>query len=145
MHTLAVTLRLKQGRLDEALSLSQQAVQRWPNDLAAALGRVEALQKAGRHQEAVAFVNAAVKRWPDDGRLYQMQAISYEHLNKGVEARQAMAAHYENIGALPAAVSQLTQARNMTSDFYAKSKLDVEIRRLQDTVLENRALLERFE
>ncbi len=144
VHNLAVALRLKQNRLDDALALSQQAAQRWPDDLGIALGRVEALQKAGRDNEAVAFVQSAVKRWPDDGRLYQMQATSYDRLKKGVEARRAMAVHYEKIGALPAAVEQLKQARAMTSDFYVQSQLDVEIRRLQDTVLENRALLERF-
>ncbi len=144
VHNLAIALRLKQQRMDEALKLSQQAAQRWPDDLGIALSRAETLQKAGRDAEAVKFTQEAIKRWPDEPRLYQMQAASHDRMKQGVEARRAMAQHYEKIGALPAAVEQLKQARSMTTDFYLQSQLDVEIRRLQDTVLENRALLERF-
>lgn len=144
VHNLAVALRIKQKQLDEALSLSQQGVQRWPQDLGVALARADALQAAGQHAEAIAFLRDALKHWPREARLHQMQAVSHERLSQGVEARQAMARYYEQIGALPAAIEQLKQARTLSTDFYVQSQLDVEVRRLQETVLSNRALLERF-
>lgn len=144
MASLAVTMLLKQKKQDEALALSLQANKRWPDDLGVALARVEALQAAGADDQAVQFLQAAAKRWPQEAKFYQLLAASYERLGQGVQARQAMAVYYEKVGALPAAVDQLKQARAMSQDFYVQSQLDVEIRRLQETLLENRALLERF-
>nr|WP_226952427.1 M48 family metalloprotease [Mesopusillimonas faecipullorum] len=144
VHNLAVALRIKQKRWDGALRLSQEAVQRWPQDLGIALSRVDALQAAGQDTEALTFLQSAIKKWPREARLYQLQAGSYERLNQGIEARRAMARYYEQVGALPAAIEQLKQARALSTDFYVQSQIDVEIRRLQETVLANRALLERF-
>lgn len=144
LHSLAIALRIKQKRMDEALALSQQAVQRWPQDLGIIMARADALQAAHKDADAIKFLQAAAKRWPREARLYQMQAVSHERLGQGVESRQAMARYYEQIGALPAAVEQLKQARALSTDFYVQSQLDVEVRRMQETVLANRALLERF-
>jgi len=141
---LAVSLRLKQENWASALQLSQQTVRQWPQDLDSALTRAEVLQAVGQHDEAVKFLAQSILRWPDQARLYQLQAMSFERLQQGVQARQAMATYYEKMGALPAAVEQLRQARAMSRDFYVQTQLDVRIRQLQDTLLENRALLERF-
>ena len=48
------------------------------------------------------------------------------------------------MGMYPAALTQLTQARTMTQDFYVQSELDVEIRTLRARIAEDRRLLERF-
>jgi len=141
---LATSLHLKQAQWERALQHSQQAVKRWPNDLESALMRAEVLQTTHHHDEAVKFLEQSILRWPQEARLYQLQAISFERLQQGVRARQAMAMHYEKMGALRAAIEQLRQARAMSQDFYMQAQLDANIRRLQDTVLENRALLERF-
>ncbi|XOT98630.1 peptidase, partial [Alcaligenes pakistanensis] len=46
--------------------------------------------------------------------------------------------------ALPTAVEQLQQARNLTQDFYQQSELDTQIRQLRERVESERVLLERF-
>jgi len=141
---LAVSLRLKQENWALALQLSQQTVRQWPQDLDSALTRAEVLQAVEQHDEAIKFLAQSILRWPNQARLYQLQAMSFERLQQGVAARQAMATYYEKMGALPAAVEQLRQARAMSTDFYMQTQLDVHIRQLQNTLLENRALLERF-
>jgi len=141
---LAVALLLKQEKWEAALALSREAVRQWPDDLESALTRTDALQTTGQHDEAVNFLAQALLRWPQEARLYQLQAISFERLQQGVQARRSMAAYYEKMGALPAAVEQLRQARAMSRDFYTQTQLDVHIRQLQETLMENRALLERF-
>jgi len=55
-----------------------------------------------------------------------------------------MATCYERIGALPAAVSQLNQARGLSKDFYQQSQIDVRIRDIKTRMDEDRALLARF-
>jgi len=141
---LAVRLRLKQGNRASALQLSQQAVRQWPQELDSALTRAEVLQAVEQHDEAVKFLAQSILHWPDQARLYQLQAMSFERLQQGVAARQSMATYYEKMGALPASVEQLRQARAMSTDFYVQTQLDVRIRQLQETLMENRALLERF-
>lgn len=141
---LRAGLALDQGDADRALSLAQNAAARWPDSQAIALTVVDALQKTGRDAQAVTFLKERIIRWPDVPRFHQLLAQSYERLGQQVDARRAMAAYYELTGALPTAVEQLQQARNLTSDFYLQSQLDVEIRNLKERLMAERALLERF-
>ncbi|WP_397473981.1 M48 family metalloprotease [Pusillimonas sp.] len=141
---LSIALSIKQGRHEQALGQAETAWSRWPQSLGVALAMVEALKVARQDQKAVQFLEQRIKQWPDEPRLYQLLAQSHERLGKGVDARRAMAVYYEKVGALPTAVEHLQQARGMSSDFYVQSQLDVEIRRLQEKVRSDRALLERF-
>lgn len=141
---LAIHLALDQGKYESASSLASDAVQRWPDNLAVALAQAQALQKAGDDSTAVKLLKRRTLQWPDVPRLHQLQAQGYERLGQKIEARQSMAAYYELIGALPAAVAQLQQARNLSNDFYLQSQLDVQIRTMQEKLKADRALLERF-
>ncbi|HEY9279233.1 MAG TPA: M48 family metalloprotease [Eoetvoesiella sp.] len=142
--SLAVTLALKQGDGSEALTQAQGAWSRWPGNQGVALAVVSALQNQARDKEAVAFLSQRIQQWPDLPRLHQLQAQSYERLKQPVDARRAMAAYYEKVGALPTAVEQLQQARGMSKDFYIQSELDTRIRTLKERLKSDRALLERF-
>lgn len=141
---LSIALETKQGRHDQALSQAEAAWSRWPQSLGVALAKVETLHQTGQDQRAVDFLTGLIKKWPDEPRLYQLRGQSYERLGRGVDARRDMAVYYEKIGALPTAVDQLQQARAMSNDFYVQSQIDVEVRRLQEKVRSDRALLERF-
>ncbi|HUH87173.1 MAG TPA: M48 family metalloprotease [Pusillimonas sp.] len=141
---LSVALALKQGRHPEALDQAEAASSRWPQSLGVALAKVNALSQSGQDERAVQFLNGLIGKWPDEPSLYQLRAQSYDRLGKGVDARRSMAVYYEKIGALPTAVEHLQQARAMSNDFYVQSQVDVEIRRLQEKVRSDRALLERF-
>src|SRR5690606_24395901 len=135
---------LSRGDDAGALALSQAAWQRWPDSQAITLAKVESQQKTGRDAEAIPFLQGAIKQWPDVPRLHQLLAQSQERMGRKVEARRSMAAYYDLTGALPTAVEQLQQARNMTKDFYIQSELDVQIRTLKERLKADRELLERF-
>ncbi len=141
---LSVMLALAGEEYGQALSLARAAADRWPDDQALALAMVETLQKSNKDEQAVEALGGYIKRWPDIARLHQLQAQSHERLGRQVQARQAMARYYEMVGALPSAVEQLRQARNLSQDFYVQSELDVRIRALRERLDSQRALLERF-
>ena len=141
---LAVSLALAQGDNTRASTLAQAAWERWPDSQGIALARVEAMQKTGQDTAAVPFLQERIKQWPDVPRLYQLLAQSQERLGQKVAARRTMASYYDLTGALPTAVEQLQQARNMTKDFYVQSELDVQIRTLKERLKADRELLERF-
>lgn len=141
---LRAGLALDQGDAARALDLSRSAWSRWPDSQAIALAVVDSLQKNGLDVQAVPFLQERIRQWSDAPRFHQLLAQSQERLGQQVEARRAMAAYYEQTGALPTAVEQLQQARGLTSDFYLQSELDVEIRTLKERLGAERALLERF-
>ncbi|NYT65192.1 M48 family metalloprotease [Alcaligenaceae bacterium] len=141
---LAINLALAQGNELSALEQASAAAKRWPDSQGVALAQIEAMQKTGRDTEAIAVLKQRIMQWQDVPRLYQLLAQSQERLGLRLDARRSMASYYELTGALPAAVEQLQQARNMTNDFYLQSQLDVQIRTMKERLKDDRALLERF-
>lgn len=142
---LSVVVDLERGHTDRALQTARQAWQQWPRSQSVAMVMAEALQKTGADRQALEFLQARAKQWPDIPDWHRMQAHSYERLGEAIPARRAMARYYEDTGALPTAVEHLQQARNLTSDFYLQSELDVQIRELKERLMSQRALLKRFE
>jgi predicted Zn-dependent protease len=140
-----IDIELARRQVAPALSLAQAAHKRWPQRRSFVLRTAQSLQLLGRDTEAVTFLKAQIKRWPtQDPELYKMLAMSQERIGERVEARQTMAAYYENLGALPSAFTQLQQARTMSKDFYVQSQIDVKIRELSSRIADDRRLLERF-
>lgn len=128
-----------------ALAAAQAAIGRWPDRRALGLVYAQALLNAGQNQQALDFLRARTKTWSEEEpRAYQLLAQSEERLGDPIAARRDMARYYVAIGALPAAESQLQQARNMTSDFYEQSQIDVQVREIRDRIEAQRQLLERF-
>lgn len=140
-----IELASASGDTAQALQRADAAYKRWPDRRILGYLYAQNLQRSGRHQEAMAFLQERLKAWGDEEpRLYQLIAQSAEALQQPVAARRDMARYYLAVGALPAAVSQLQQARNISSDFYEQSQIDVEIREAKDRLVEERKLLERF-
>jgi beta-barrel assembly-enhancing protease len=140
-----IEIEIFQRQYASALSLSQAANKRWPQRRSFVLKTAQNLQALGRDREAVTFLQTQIKRWPtQEPELYKMLAISKERLKEPVEARRTMAIYYEQLGALPAAFTQLQQARSLSKDFYIQSQIDVQLRALTDRIAEDRRLLERF-
>ncbi len=128
-----------------ALNLAQAAMKRWPERRSFAQRVAQCLQLLGKDKEAVVFLNQQVKRWPSaEPGFFQMLATSEDRLGDQVAARQSMASYYILVGALPAAATQLQQARTMSKDFYVQSQIDVELRQLTKKIMENRRLLEKL-
>ena len=140
-----VELELANRQIATALTSAQAGQKRWPERRVFALKVAECLQLQGKDKEAIAYLQEQLKRWPQsEPDFYKMLGNSQDRSNNPVAARQAMAAYYEQVGALPAAVSQLQQARTLSQDFYVQSQIDVQIRTLSAKIAEDRRLLERF-
>lgn len=144
LDQMDVQIALREQGGAKALALADAAWQRWPDSLGLAFVRTEAMQKAGQHAQAIAFLQDCIRQWPDEPRLHEWLAQSYERNGDAVQARRAMATYYEMVGALPTAVSQLRQARQLTDDFYLQSELDTRIRTLRQRLENERELLKRF-
>jgi len=128
-----------------ALAAATQASQRWPDSKGIAFAHAQALREAGHHAEAVAFLRDCMRRWPEEAQLYEWQAQSYAKEGQAIDARLTMASYYEKMGALPAAVTQLRQARTLSQDFYQQSEIDSRIRALRLRAQTERDLLKQFE
>ncbi|MGG5143801.1 M48 family metalloprotease [Alcaligenes ammonioxydans] len=144
LDTLDIRIAIADRDIQGALNLAKQAWQRWPKSQGVALAYVQVLQQLGQNDQAQAFLLERIKQWPDEPQLHQLLAQTYDRLGDGVKARRAMAEYYQLVGALPTAVEQLQQARNLTQDFYQQSELDTQIRQLRERVESERVLLERF-
>ena len=144
LDTLDIRIAIADRDVQGALALARQAWQRWPTSQGVALAYVQVLQQLGQNDQAQLFLMDRIKQWPDVPQLHQLLAQTYDRLGDGVKARRAMAEYYELVGALPTAVEQLQQARNLTEDFYQQSELDTQIRQLRERVESERVLLERF-
>lgn len=141
----AGALALAQDDAASALTISQRALARWPNHRALVEVQARALQKLGRHAEAAKFLQQQIKKWPTESPvLYQLLALNLADANQPAQARRAMADYYVLTGALPSAMAQLQQARQMTQDFHEQSRIDAEIRALQTKMEQEKAVLEKF-
>lgn len=142
MAQMRIQLALRRGA--DAVQMARDAWRDWPQSQGVALLLAEALQKAGKDGEGVAFLEERVGQWPEEPQFHERLAQGYERLGEAVKARSTMATYYEMVGALPTAVQQLRQARNLTDDFYLQSELDTRIRELRERQDMERELLKRF-
>ena len=143
---LEIDIAAARGDRATALRLAQAAWKQWPQRRSIAIAYAQAMQNDGQVQASQDFLTARAKAWgAEEPRLYQMLAQSEEKAGEVVAARRNMARYYAAIGALPAAESQLRQARTITQDFYEQSQIDVQIREIRDRINAQRQLLERFE
>ena len=128
-----------------ALTAAQAGHKRWPSRRSFAMRVAQTLQGTNKDAEAAVFLKAQIKRWPtEEPDFYKMLAASQDRLGEPVAAKQSMATYYEQVGALPAAVTQLQQARAQSQDFYLQSQIDGQIRTLTTKIADDRRLLERF-
>ena len=141
---LEVDIALARGQNASASTLAAKALERWPDNQGLGVVAARAYQANNQPEKSLAVLSDMIRRWPNEPRWYQLQGQNLERMGKPIPARRAMAVFYDKTGALPTAIEQLQQARNMTNDFYLQSELDVEIRRMQERVRQNRALLQQF-
>lgn len=142
---LEAELSILDGRFDEAARQAAEGFKRWPQQRSLAVLLARSLQRAGRDREAVDFLQDRIEQWPtQEPVLYRMAAESHARLGNPVPEKRNMAEYYVLTGALPAALSQLQQARSASTDFYEKSVLDARITDVQRRVAEDRALMAQF-
>ena len=140
-----IDIELANKNYSLALTSAQAAMKRWPERRAFAQRVAQSMQLLGKDKEAVVFLSEQIKRWPSaEPGFFQMRATSQDRLDDPVGARQSLASYYILVGALPAAATQLQQARTMSKDFYVQSQIDVELRQLTKKIIENKQLLEKL-
>nr|WP_197424761.1 M48 family metalloprotease [Bordetella sp. N] len=142
---LGIDIAFAQKDAPRALALAEAAWKKYPARYAIGMAYVRAMQAAGRHEATQAFLRERIQQWgADEPTFYQLLANSEESTGDRVGARREMARYYVAIGALPAAESQLRQARDLSRDFYEQSQIDVQIKQVRDSLEEQRRLLQRF-
>jgi len=144
LDVLQIELEIDQAQFAKALSTAQSAWQRWPQNQAVALGVIAAMQKQTPVSAQIDFLQQRIQQWPEEARFYQLLAQALEKNNQPIAARETMAQYYVLVGAVSSAVSQLQQARTLSTDFYEQSTLDTRIRELREQLERDRLLLERF-
>lgn len=144
LDVLQIELEIDQAQFAKALSTAQSAWQRWPQNQAVALGVIAAMQKQAPVSTQIDFLQQRIQQWPEEARFYQLLAQALEKNNQPIAARETMAQYYVLVGAVSSAVSQLQQARTLSTDFYEQSTLDTRIRELREQLERDRLLLERF-
>ncbi|AQS51220.1 peptidase [Paenalcaligenes hominis] len=144
VDVLQIELEIDQAQFAKALSTAQSAWQRWPQNQAVALGVIAAMQKQTPVSAQIDFLQQRIQQWPEEARFYQLLAQALEKNNQPIAARETMAQYYVLVGAVSSAVSQLQQARTLSTDFYEQSTLDTRIRELREQLERDRLLLERF-
>jgi predicted Zn-dependent protease len=141
---LGVDIALLEDRPEEAVKLAQAAHARWPDQHSLGLAVAESLQRANRHEEAIVELNALASRWSDEPRIYQMLADSHARLRHLIPEKRNLAEYYKRVGALPAAVEVLQQARIASKDFYEQSSIDAALTDVKRDVDDERELLQQF-
>ncbi|MBU4611267.1 M48 family metalloprotease [Achromobacter sp. GG226] len=143
---LETDLDIAQGDFAGAVAHSAKAFSTWPQQRSLALSHARALQRAGQDAQAVRFLDERIKAWPEsEPELYRLSAESYARLGQRAEQARRMADYYNQIGALPASLQQLQQARSATTDFYEQSVLDARIADMQRRIEDDRALSRQFQ
>jgi predicted Zn-dependent protease len=128
-----------------ALTIAADAWKRWPGNFAVAIAYVQALQRVGKNAEAESLLRTLAPRWVDaEPRFYELLAQSEQLAGARVQAGRDRARYYVAIGAFPAAASQLQEVRDLSTDFYEQSQIDVQLKEVRDKLDEQRQLLERF-
>jgi predicted Zn-dependent protease len=141
---LAVDIALLENRPEDAVKLAQAAHARWPDQHSLGLAVAESLQRANRHEEAIVELNKLATAWSDEPRIYQMLADSHAKLRHLIPEKRNLAEYYRRVGALPAAVQVLQQARIASKDFYEQSSIDAALADVKREADDERELLQQF-
>lgn len=141
----SIDIDLALGGYAAALATAQSDLKKWPDNLVFSMRIAQALEKQGRDRELMDFLGQQTKRWPTEVPwLYQMLGKAQERAGQQVASRESMATFYQLTGALPAAMSQLQQARTISTDFYQQSQIDVRVQQIRQLMADERQLLEKF-
>jgi predicted Zn-dependent protease len=115
----------------DVLAFYRTAVQEFPQHLALIFDYVDLLLQNNQAAVAVKLLAEQVIRHPSNTTLYDLQARSYNQLNKPLEQHQAQAYSYAWQGDLIAAIGQLEIAKRSGGDFYQLSTIESDLHELR--------------
>ncbi len=116
----------------EALKFYQAAVQKFPQHRALIYDYVDLLLQSDQALIAVKLLSEQITRHPSDTTLYELQARSYNQLDRPLEQHQAQAYSYAWRGNLIGAISQLELAKRSGGTFYQLSTIESDLRELRE-------------
>jgi predicted Zn-dependent protease len=129
---------------DAAIALAREATARYPLSRLTAIHYADLLQRDDRHEVVVAFLREQLAIARSETAYFSLLAKSYSALGRRTLHHQAVAEAYVLLGALPAALDQLTLARRAgDADFYTLSEVDARLRQLQQELKDSRDQLAR--
>ena len=125
-------IAIQKNNFSQAISLAQQTMANFPASKAAGVLLVQAHYASGNYQEGVAWLEQKTKVQRDDSTWWNYLAQGYEKLDRQSAYHVAIAEKYVDEGALPAAIKQLTIAKEISStDYYQLSEIEARKRQLE--------------
>lgn len=132
LEFLAGSIRLAQGRNDEALSIFTRAANQHPASRALLYGLIDALSAAGQHDKALVEIADNQLLYPGDAYLYQRAAKVYFQKGLQMQGHKAQAEYYVRLQEYGPAIEQLRLALNQPGgDFYLLSSVEARLRELE--------------
>lgn len=138
LESLAGSIRLQQGRFDDATSLFTSAHNLFPSSPSLVYGQVDVLLRQGKTNEAINLTENALRERRSDPGLHKRLAEAYEKLGQTTAAHRATAEYYALLDEPTAAIEQLNIARKAGGDFYQMSAIEARIKELQNRVTDDK-------
>ncbi len=121
-----------EGRMDQALAMAEQAIDRFDDARAIRHQKAQLLIDAKRSAEAIAFLEEERTVYRGDLTILQALARAYAENGQTGMSHWTNAERYVLLGALSAAREQLRIAqRDPSLDFYRLSQIDVRLREIE--------------
>ena len=128
----ASELALAKGKNEEALRISQAALQANPQSYAAGAAMMNAYLKLGRTNDAINWLKACTRSQPNEVVWWGLLSNAYDQAKNVPMRHYALGEKYALEGAWPSAIEQLKIARaSGSADFYQSSSIDARLREMQ--------------
>ncbi len=132
IETLAASVKINAGKINEALKIYRTALNIYPQHRALIHGYATALLQSQQAETAVQFINKQLQLTHNDIHLYELQAQSYAVLGENMLEHHAQAEVYFRQGHLNAAIEQLKIAlRSDNGNFYQVSSVEARLKQLE--------------
>ncbi|SFN53000.1 Putative Zn-dependent protease, contains TPR repeats [Formivibrio citricus] len=133
LEYLAGSIRLAQGRNDEALAVFGKGVENFPSSRALAYGLIDAQTAAGKYDKAHALIVDYQSLYAGDPWFYQRAAKAYAQQGRMMESHKAQGEYYARLYEYGLAIEQLQIAlKQPGNDFYLLSSIEARLRELEN-------------
>ena len=142
-QSVRASLLSDEGRLDEALSVLDEAIERFPDDVVARNARAETLRAMGRTDEALDALDQTIERFPDNVVARNARAETLRAMGRTDEALDALDQTIERFpDNVVARTARAETLRAMGRTDEALDALDQTIERFPDDVVARTARAE---
>ena len=129
---LAGQLKQKNPKDASINAFYRDATRTFPQYRALIYDYVEVLLEEHNYEQALKLLSERINDYDNDPRLYELQARTYDALNKPQEAHHALAYNYILHGNLYGAIEQLELAKAAGNNFYELSTIETELKQFRE-------------